>query len=76
MSAYNIFPGMDLSDALDIAVRTGCGVEVRRGTGEITVRVPGEPRPMQVNRRRKDATRALTSLLRKHVRALAPGSAV
>lgn len=67
MSTLRITSGMNLDDALNIARQTGCSVEVHRRTGEFTVRVPGRT-PMQLNRRRKDAQRALTSALRQWVK--------
>lgn len=68
--AFNVHAGMSLDEAVYVAKQTGCGVEIRHRTGELTVRIPGRP-PIQVNSRRKDVARALTSALRRHVNSLA-----
>ena len=67
MPIFHIHVGMSMQQALAAARATGCAVEVHHGTGEVTVRVPGFPRPMQLNRRRKDTPRVLVSVLRRHV---------
>lgn len=54
--------GMSLRNALKEAQRLGVSVEQKRGTGELMFRFPGM-RPVAVNQRRKDASRALTHLL-------------
>ncbi len=66
MTSKCAFAGMQLRDAIALALRLGCGVEHKRKTGEYTIYVPGQTRgPLLINGRRRDAPRCLVSTLRK-----------
>ena len=63
--------GCNLRRPLTFATRNGFSVETRRRTGEKVLRHPLTPRPVVVNGRRKDATRAVISFIHKfHGRVL------
>ena len=59
-----ISTGMNLADAVKAARELGCSISEYPGTGEIRIVIVGR-HPLRLNRRRKDAPRILTSLLRQ-----------
>lgn len=65
--ATAIHTGMSLRDALEAARELGAEVFIRTGTGEVTIQWKGE-KPLQVNSRRKSASRVLISKLRQHAK--------
>ena len=63
------YTGCNLREALIHATQLGCEVEHVNRTGEVRVYLPGR-RSVRINSRRKDAPRALTTLLRQLERGL------
>lgn len=57
--------GMNLREALSTARGLGCTIAQIRGTGELIVSHPQVERRVVINRRRKDAPRELTTMLRR-----------
>lgn len=58
-----IFPGMNLKKALRAARRMGCTVYNVRRSGEVRILHPTTKKRINANRRKKDASRALTTFL-------------
>lgn len=58
-----VFPGMNLKKALRAARRMGCTVHNVRRSGEVRVFHPNTKKRINANRRKKDASRALTTFL-------------
>lgn len=66
MTSKRAFTGMQLRDAIALALRLGCGVEHKRRTGEYKIHVPGQTRgPLLLSGRRRSAPRNLVSVLRR-----------
>jgi hypothetical protein len=63
------YTGCNLREALIHATQLGCEVEYVNRTGEVRVYLPGH-RSVRLNGRRKDAPRALTTLLNQIERGL------
>ena len=60
----------NLRDVLDIARELGCEVYIANGTGDVIVRLPGDPAPVRANCRRKDSPRHLTVRIRQYFKSL------
>lgn len=61
--------GMNRRDALKLWRELGGSVDERPGTGEVVCRHPNLLKAIVVNNRRKDATRELTTALKRIMKA-------
>ena len=61
--------GMNLRDALRLWRKSGGTVESRKGTGEVVCRHPRLEGVIVHNNRRKDASRELTTALKRIMKA-------
>jgi hypothetical protein len=72
MSKFNeIFSGMNLRKALQIARELGCALFKPNRTGEMVVSHPQVPHRVRIKATRCDSPRALTTFLRKVARVTA-----